>query len=114
VWQRRQEMPPQQATTGPTPMEEVERTDAVMICPQQRVGSIQRSPYAMDVDRRKNRNCYSCGGFGHLARNCRNRRIGNKIGEGRRLEYGGTKGQRRMGGGNRKNLNREQDLILLD
>jgi len=29
----------------------------------------------MDVDRRKNRNCYTCGGFGHLARNCRNRRI---------------------------------------
>jgi len=27
----------------------------------------------MDVDRRENRNCYACGGFGHLARNCRNR-----------------------------------------
>jgi len=30
----------------------------------------------MDVDRRENRNCYTCGGFRHLARNCRNREIG--------------------------------------
>ena len=30
----------------------------------------------MDVDRRENRSYYTCGGFGHLARNYRNRRIG--------------------------------------
>jgi len=42
----------------------------------------------MDVDRRENRNCYNCGGFGHLVRNCRNRGIGNRIGNGRRLKYG--------------------------
>jgi len=30
----------------------------------------------MDVDRRENRNCYTCEGFGHLARNCRNRGTG--------------------------------------
>jgi len=30
----------------------------------------------MDVDRRENRNCYTCGRFGHLTRNCRNRRMG--------------------------------------
>ena len=29
----------------------------------------------MDVDRRENRNCYTCGDFGHLARNCKNRRM---------------------------------------
>jgi len=29
----------------------------------------------MDVDRRENRNCYACEGFGHLARNCRSRGI---------------------------------------
>jgi len=32
----------------------------------------------MDVDRRENRNCYACGGFGHLARNCRNRGMMNR------------------------------------
>jgi len=59
----------QQRTIEPVPMKGVERTDVVMICPQQRIGGIQRSPYAIDVDRRENRNCYSCGGFGHLAWN---------------------------------------------
>ena len=29
----------------------------------------------MDVDRRENKNCYICGGFGYLARNCRNREM---------------------------------------
>jgi len=100
VWQRRQEMPQQWATIGPAPIEGVERMDAVMIHPQQRVGSTQRSPYAMDVDRRENRNCYSCGGFRHLARNYRNRRTGNRIGEGRRLEYRRNEGQKRIEGGN--------------
>ena len=36
----------------------------------------QRNPYAIDVDRRENRNCYACGRFRHLARNCRNRVTG--------------------------------------
>ena len=52
-------------------MKRVERMEAVMIYPQQRVGGIQRSPHAMNVDRRKNGNYYSCRGFGHLARNCK-------------------------------------------
>ena len=29
----------------------------------------------MDVNR-NSRNCYACGGFGHLARHCRNREAG--------------------------------------
>ena len=29
----------------------------------------------MDIDRRDNRNCYSCRGFGYMVRNCRNRRM---------------------------------------
>ena len=45
-----------------------------MVYPQQRVGFVQRNLYAMDVDRE--RNCYACGGFGYLARYCRNRRMG--------------------------------------
>jgi len=36
----------------------------------------------MDIDR--GRNCYSCGGFGHITCYCRNRRI---IGKGRRITY---------------------------
>jgi len=57
-------------------MEGVERTNAIMANSQQRVGFPPRNPYAMDVDRRENKNCYVCGGFGHLARNCRNRGMG--------------------------------------
>jgi len=29
----------------------------------------------MDVDKRKNRNYYTCGGFRHMAKNYRNRRM---------------------------------------
>ena len=84
VWQRRQ--PPQQATTGPAPMEGVERTNAVVVRGQGQGQSAgvppRRDPYAMEVDR--GRNCFACGGFGHMARNCRNR--GRVM---RRVEIGG-------------------------
>jgi len=58
---------------GPVPMEGVERTNAAVVTPQQRAGFPQRNPYTMDVDRRDNRTCFACGGFGHMARFCRNR-----------------------------------------
>ena len=66
-------MPSQQATTGPAPMEGVERTNVVVVrSVGQEVGApLRRDPYVMEVDRR--RNCYACGGFGHMAHNCRNR-----------------------------------------
>jgi len=76
VWPRRQETPQQRVPTGPAPMEGVERTNAAMATPQQRAGFSQRNPYAMDVDRRKNQNCYTCG---HLARNCRNRMMNRRM-----------------------------------
>jgi len=59
VWQRRQI--PQQVTMGPTPMEGVERTNAVVVRGQgQGVGVPPRwDPYAMEVD--WGRNCYACG-----------------------------------------------------
>jgi len=64
---------PQQVTMGPALMEGVERMNAVVVRGQgQGAGTPpRRDPFAMEVDRR--RNCYACGGFGHMARNCRNR-----------------------------------------
>jgi len=83
-------MPPQQAITGPAPMKGIERMNAVVVRGQgqgQGVGAPQRrDPYAMEVDR--GRNCYACGGFGHMACHCRNRGRGRAM-EGRRVEYGG-------------------------
>ena len=76
VWQRRQLLP-QQATTGPAPMEGVERTNMVVVRGvgagvEQSMGApLRQDPFAMEVDRE--RNCYACGGFGHMAHNCRNR-----------------------------------------
>jgi len=87
VWQRRQEMPPQQATIGPALMERVERTNAVVVRGQgQEMEVPRRDPYAMEVDRE--RNCYTCGGFRHMAQHCRNREQRGRAVEGRRLEYG--------------------------
>ena len=76
VWPRRQETPQQWVPTGSAPIESVERTNAAMATPQQRTGFPQKNPYAMNVDRRENRNCYTCRRFGHLVRNCRNRVMG--------------------------------------
>ena len=85
VWQRRQPLP-QQATTGPAPMEGVERTNAVVVRGQGQGQSAgvppRRDPFTMEVDR--GRNCFACGGFGHMARHCRNR--GRVM---RRVEIGG-------------------------
>ena len=61
-------------------MEEVERTQVVIVCPQQRTRLAQCNPYAMEVDRR--RNCYTCGGVGHRACHC------IKWGQRSRMEYG--------------------------
>ena len=85
VWQRRQPLP-QQATTGPAPMEGIERTNAVVVRGQGQGQSTgippRRDPFAMEIDR--GRNCFACGGFGHMARHCRNR--GRVM---RRVEIGG-------------------------
>jgi len=67
-------------------MEGVERTNTVVVRGQGVGIPPRRDSYAMEVDRE--RNCYTCGGFGHMARHCRNRRRGRPM-EGRRVEYGG-------------------------
>jgi len=94
VWQKRQPLP-QQVTTGPAPMEGVERTNVVVV---RRSGAgvgqnmgvpPRRDPYAMEIDR--GRNCYACGGFGHMARHCRNQRQRGRVVENRRVEYGGRR-----------------------
>jgi len=68
VWQRRQPLP-QQATTGPALMEGVERTNVVVVRgsgSEAGVGiSPRRDPFAMEID--QGHNCYTCGGFGHMA-----------------------------------------------
>ena len=76
-------MPSQQATTGPAPMEGVERTNTVMVRGQgQEVGaSPRRDPYVIEVDRR--RNCYVCRGFGHMAHHCKNQKR-ERVAKGRR------------------------------
>ena len=67
----------------------------------------------MDVDHR-NRNCYNYREFGHLARNCKNKGIENKIGQGRRLEYGGVNNRQRLIEEGQNNLNGDRDLIVLN
>ena len=69
-------------------MEGVERTNAVVVRGSgQGMGvPLKRDPYAMEVD--QGRNCYACGGFGHMARHCRNRGRG-RVMERRRVEYRG-------------------------
>ena len=82
---------PQQATIGPAPMEDIERTNAVVVRGAGQTGRVppRRNPYAMEID--WERNCYACGGFGHMARHCRNRRQRGRVAEGRRLEIGGER-----------------------
>ena len=69
-------------------MEGVERTNAVVIrgagagIGQSMGAPPRRNLFAMEVD--CGRNCYACRGFGHMARNCRNRRRVM-----RRVEIGG-------------------------
>jgi len=110
VWQRRQM--PQQATMGPAPMEGVERTNAVVVRGQgQGTGiPLRWDLFAMEVDR--GRNCYACGGFGHMARNCRNRGQRGRVAENRRVEYGGGRIEEILNFVN--NLKEEENLELLN
>jgi len=57
-------------------MEGVERANIVVIrnlLLEQGRGIIRRNSYVMEINRE--RNCYSCEGFGHLVQNCRNQEV---------------------------------------
>ena len=60
--------------------------------------------YAMEID--CVRNCYACGGFGHMAHHCRNR------GQRGRVEYGGEKIKEILNFVN--NLKEKENLELLN
>ena len=104
---------PQQATTGPAPIEGVERTNAVVVRgsgPGQSIGTPpRRDPFAMEVDREQN--CYACGGFGHMACHCRNRGRGRLM-EERRVDY--NRGRIEEILDNANNLKGGENLELLD
>ena len=92
-------------------MEEIKRTNVVVVRRSeigagQNVGIPPRQdPYAIEVDR--GRNCYTCGGFGHMACHCRNRRQ-----RGRVVEYGGGRIKEIQNITN--NLKGAENLELLD
>ena len=73
-------------------MEDVERMNVVVVRGSgqgtgQNVGvPLRRDPFAMKVD--QGRNCYACGGFGHMAHHCRNRGQRGRVVDNRRVEYG--------------------------
>jgi len=98
-------------------MKKVERTNMVLVCPNQWARFTPYNPYIMEVDC-GNRNCYNYRKFGYLARNCRNRGIEGRIGKRRRLEYrrNENNGERRMieGGNRQNNLNGDRDLVVVN
>jgi len=67
----------------------------VIVCSNQQAKFVPwQDFYTIEVDRR-NRNCYNYGGFEHLARNCRNKETGGRIGKSKRLEYGNKSNEQR-------------------
>ena len=107
---------PQQATTGPALMKGIERTNAVVVRGSgvesgQNVGIPPRQdPYVMEIDR--GRNCYACGGFGHMAQHCKNQGQRGRVVENRRVEYGGGRIEEIVNILN--NLKEEENLELLN
>jgi len=93
-------------------MEGVERTNVVVLrgAGQGAGVPLRRDPFAMEVDR--GRNCYACGGFGHMAHNCRNRGQRGRVVDDRRVEYGGGRIEEIMNTTN--NLKEDENLELLN
>jgi len=74
-------------------MEGVERTNVIVVRGSGQGGGQsaglppRRDPFAMEIDR--GRNCFACGGFGHMACHCRNRGQRGRVVDNRRVEYEG-------------------------
>jgi len=68
----------------PALMERVKRTNVIIInSQQQQIGFVPRyNPYTIEIDYEKD--CYSCRGFGYIAKNYKNRRI---VEQGKRINY---------------------------
>ena len=92
-------------------MEGIESTNAVVVrgAGQGKGAPPRQDPFAMEVDR--GQNCYACGGFGHMAHNCRNRGRGRPI-DGRRVEYSGGRIEEIFD--NSSNLKGGENLELLN
>ena len=79
--------------------------NAVMVNLNHQVGFAPRQDsYTMNVDHRIN--YYNCKGFGYISKNCRNQRF---VGQKRGMEY-----KDNLDNGDNCNLNREENLIVLD
>jgi len=106
-------MPPQQVTTGSTPMEGIERMNAVVVRGQGQGQGVGGSPrqdsYVIEVNRR--RNFYTCWRFRYMVYYCRNKGRG-KVMEGRKVKYGEGKIEESHELSN--NLKGEENLKLLD
>jgi len=50
TWLRRQEILQQQIPTEPALMEGIERTNVVIVYPNQKAESVQQNPYTMNMD----------------------------------------------------------------
>ena len=72
-------------------MEGIERTNTVIVRGLEQGARVpsRRDPFAMEIDR--SWNCYACGGFGHMACNCRNWGQRGRVANNRRVEYGGER-----------------------
>jgi len=97
-------------------MEGVERTNAVVVrgagagVGQSMGAPPRRDPFAMEVD--QGWNCYACGGFGHMARHCRNQGQRGRIADNRRVKYGGGRIEEIINLTN--NLKEDENLELLN
>jgi len=93
-------------------MEGVERTNVVVVRGQGQDAGIppRWDLFAMEIDR--GRNCFVCGGFGHMARHCRNWGMRGRVAENRRVEYGGEQIEEITNFAN--NLKVGEDLELLN